>query len=105
MRFDFHIHTHENDEILKAINHLKEIIIMAQTDFDAEMAEINAKLDDIGVDVAAEADKIAAFIAAQPPETDTSSLSGVVDRLSTLDQGIKDIFTAPEPVSPAPVAE
>lgn len=99
MRLD--VHFHEDSEILQAINQLKEIIIMNQADFDAQVAAINDKLDALGVDVGAEADEIAAFIAAQPPEVDTTALAGVVDRLSALDDGIKGIFTPPAP-APAP---
>lgn len=103
MRFNIHIYDHSEDEVLEAIKELKEILIMTQKDFDDELAVVNEKLDAIGVDVAAEADEIKAFIDAQPPEVDTSALQGVADRLSTLDDGIKGIFTPP--AAPAPVEE
>lgn len=108
MRFDIHIHTYEDEHVLQAINELKEILLMTQEDFDAQIADVNAKLDALGADVAAEADEIAAFIAAQPPEVDTSALSGVVDRLTALDDAVKGIFTPPatEPApEPAPAPE
>ncbi len=105
MRIDFYLHNDKENEILWAIQELKEIIMNTQADFDAAIAEVNDKLDAIGVDVAAEAEEIAAFIDAQPPEVDTSALAGVVDRLSALDDGIKGIFTTPTPVESAPPAE
>src|SRR4051812_25051805 len=99
MRIDIHIHHHygEGAAILDGLSQIKELIEMSQEKFDEQVAAINGKLDGIGAtlqsnaetlnrasqDLAAERQQISDFIAAHP-ETDTSALSGVLSRLSSI---------------------
>lgn len=77
-----------------------EIIMGRQEDFDTQITAANTALDAIAAAVAAEAQQIADFIAANPA-VDTSALSGVVTRLEAADEAIGSVFTAPTgPVDP-----
>jgi hypothetical protein len=86
-------------------------IIMNQEEFDAQIAAANAALEgvntsltDIAAAIVAETAEIIAFIEGLPPEVDTSALTGVVTNLetantalSTANESISGIFTAPAP--------
>jgi septal ring factor EnvC (AmiA/AmiB activator) len=82
---------------LKSINRRLKRIMKSQEEFDRQVAEINAKLDQVGEQIAAESQQIRDFIA-QNPSVDTSALDGVVARLDSLNvSGIFEPPTAEEP--------
>jgi hypothetical protein len=75
-----------------------------QAEFDAQIQAANEKLDALGVAIQAEADQVAAAIAALPAGVDTSALDGVVTRLGAAADSVVNIFTPPDttPAEPAP---
>ncbi len=96
------------DRIFIPNNDLKDIkrslqnIMSAQTDFDAKITKANEALDAIGTAIAAEAQQIADFIAANP-SVNTSALDGVVSRLESVDESVNTVFDAnPTPPQPTP---
>lgn len=82
-----------------------EKIMKSQEEFDTQITEANAKLDDLGTAVTAETDQIKAFIEANP-SINTSGLDGVVSRLEGVASSVGTIFEPTVPVTPGtPVNE
>lgn len=122
MKFEITINKYKNRlsevRILAAINQLKETIMANQADFDAKVAAINSKLDELGTGLSAveeavhlEAEQIRQFIA-DNPTIDTSALDEVAARLDTassdvanLSNSVAGIFepAAPDESSEEPV--
>lgn len=81
-------------------------IMANQADFDTKITRANTALDEIATAVAAEAQQISDFIAANP-SVDTSALDGVVERLEGVNESIAGVFEPAsgeptEPAEPAP---
>lgn len=85
-------------------------IIMNQAEFDEQirlaneaLAGVGTSLTDIATAIQTETQEIIDFINSLPPEVDTSALTGVVanlqtanESLSTANESVSGIFTAPE---------
>jgi|GEM_PF-5659301 len=87
------------EHVLKSIERSLHKIMATQAEVDAKVAAANEKLDALGTAIQAEADQVAAALAALPPSVDISGFDGVVDRLGAAADGVSNIFT---PVEPAP---
>ena len=70
-------------------------IIMNQEEFDAQITAANTALDEIATAITNETAQIIAYIESLPPNTDTSALTGVVDRLSTVSAAVGGVFEPP----------
>lgn len=85
------------DSVTRRLNEIQEsleIIMASQEEFDVKINAANAALDGIATAVAAEAQQIADFIAANPT-VDTSALDGVVTRLEGVGESIGSVFEPP----------
>lgn len=85
------------DSVTRQLNEIQEsleIIMASQEEFDAKINAANTALDGIATAVAAEAQQIADFIAANPT-VDTSALDGVVTRLESVGTSVGLVFEPP----------
>ncbi len=88
------------DEIFDKLEEITlrlEDIMGKQQEFDVKITRANARLDELSVQLANEAQEIRDYIDAHP-EVDTSALDGVVSRLEALDP--TTVFTPPVEESP-----
>jgi ABC-type transporter Mla subunit MlaD len=82
---------------LRMINRRLDKIMSTQAEVDAQVAAANEKLDALATAIQAEADQVAAAIAALPAGVDTSQFDGVNTRLSAMADSVSNIFTPPAP--------
>ncbi len=81
--------------IYSNLNHIRKEtkkIMSKQEEFNAKVAAINEAITGLGNKIAEEGQQVRDFIAALPPEVDTSALDGVAERLTALSAGVSEIF-------------
>ena len=91
--------------IFSNLNHIRKEtkkIMSTQAEFNAKIEAVNAAITSLGSSIAAEGQQVRDFIAALPPEVDTSALDGVAERLTGLADGVAAIFVPAEVVEESP---